>query len=46
MCGESEEELKKMVGSFVEMCKRRDLNFNIDLIGDEALICEVLVDGM
>ena len=44
-CGESKEELKVMVGYFVEVC-RRGLKFNVDeskvrvLGGEEGLLCE------
>ena len=28
LCGESEEDLREMVGQFVEVCRRRGLKFN------------------
>ena len=28
LCGESEEDLREMVGQFAEMCRRRDLKVN------------------
>ena len=30
LCSESEEDLRAMVGQFVEMCRRRDLKVNED----------------
>ena len=50
--GESEEDLKAMVGRFVEVCRRRYLKVNAGkskvmvLGGEEGLECEVCVDGM
>ena len=52
LCGESEEDLKAMVGRFVEVCRRRGLKVNagkrkVMLInGEEGLECEVHVDGV
>ena len=49
LCGESEEDLKAMVGHFVEVC-RRSLKVNAGkskvnvLGGEEGLECEVCVD--
>ena len=49
LCGESEEDLKAMVGSFAEVC-RRDLQVNADnskvmfLCGEEGLESEVCID--
>ena len=45
LCGESEEDLKMMVGRFVEVCRRRGLELNIGkskvivLGGEEGLEC-------
>ena len=50
LCGESEEELRVMVGWFAEVCRRRGLKFNAGkskvmvLNGEEGLECEVHVD--
>ena len=52
LCGEFEEDLKTMVGCFVEVCRRRDLKVNAGknelmvLNGEEGLEWEVCVDGM
>ena len=52
LCGESEEDLRAMVGRFVEMFRRRGLKVNRDkskvmvLGGEEGLECEVCVDGI
>ena len=52
LCGESEENLRVMVGRFAEVCRRRGLKFNEDkskvmvLNGEEGLECEVHVDGV
>ena len=49
---ESEEDLRTMVGRFVEVCRRRGLKVNANktkvmvLNGEEELECEVCVDGM
>ena len=49
---ESEEDLRAMVGRFVEVFMRRGLKFNADksrvmvLNGEERLECEVHVDGI
>ena len=49
---ESEEDLRTMVGRFVEVCRRRGLKVNANktkvmvLNGEEELECEVSVDGM
>ena len=51
LCGESEEDLRTMVGFFVEVCRRRGLEVNAGkskvmvLGGEEGLDCEVCVDG-
>ena len=51
-CGESEEDLKAMVGHFVEVCRRRGLKVNAGknkvmvLGGEEGLECEVCIDGI
>ena len=51
LCGESEEELRVMVGRFAEVC-RRGLKVNAGksnvmvLNGDEGLECEGHVDGI
>ena len=50
LCGESEEDLRAMVGHFVEVCRRRGLKVNAGkskvmvLGGEEGLECEVCVD--
>ena len=47
MCGDSEEDLRVMVGHFVEVCRRRCLKFNAGkskmmmLGGEEGLECDV-----
>ena len=52
LCGESEEELREMVGRFAEMCRRRGLKVNAGkskvmlLNGEDGLECEVHVDGV
>ena len=52
LCGESEEELRKMLGRFIEVCKRRGLKFNAGkskvmvLNGEERLECDLYVDGI
>ena len=52
LCGESEEELRGMVGRFVEVCIRRRLKFNAGkskvmiMNREEGLECEVHVDGV
>ena len=52
LCGESEEDLRMMVGWFAEVCRRRGLKINtgksrvIVLNGEEGLECEVHVDGI
>ena len=52
LCGESEEDLRVMVGQFVEVCRRRGLNINagkskvILMNGKERLECEIYVDGI
>ena len=51
LCAESEEDLRVLKGSFVEVCKRRGLKVTVDkskvtaLGGEERSICEVVVDG-
>ena len=50
LCGESEEDLKKMVGRFVKVCRKGDLKVSAGkyklmvLGGEEGLECEVYVD--
>ena len=50
MCSESEEDLKVMVESFVELCRRRGLKVNADkskVVGlgrKEGLECEICVN--
>ena len=52
LCGESEEDLKAMLGHFVEVCMRRGLKANVNkskvmmLGGENGLECEVYVDGI
>ena len=52
LCGESEEDLREMVGRFVEVCRRRSLKDIADkrkvmvLNGGEGLKYEVYVDGI
>ena len=52
LCGDSEEDLRVMVGRFAEVCRRRRLKVNAGkskvmvLNGEEGLECEVLVDGI
>ena len=52
MCGESEEDLRAIVGRFFEVCKRRGLKVNAGknmvmlLGGVEGLECEVYVNGV
>ena len=52
VCGESEEDLRTMVGCFTEVCRRRGLKINAGkskvmvLGGEERLECEVCVDGI
>ena len=49
LCGKSEEDLRVMVGRFVEVCKRRSLKVNAGkskmmiLSGEEGLECDVCV---
>ena len=51
LCGESEEDLRTMVGRFVEVLRRRGLKLSAGkskvmvLNGEEGLECEVYVDG-
>ena len=51
LCGESEEDLKVMVGRFVEVYKRRALKVNAEkskvmvLGGEEEVECEIHVDA-
>ena len=51
LCGESEEDLKEMVGPFVVVCKRRGLKVNagkskvMAMKGAEGLESEAHVDG-
>ena len=52
LCGKSEEDLRAILGRFVEMCKRRGLKANASNSkvmvpnGKEGLECKVCVDGM
>ena len=52
LCGELEEDLRGMVGHFIEVCRRGGLSVNAGkskvmvLNGEEGLECEVCVDGM
>ena len=52
LCGESVEEMRVMVGRFVEVCRRRGLKVNVGkkkgmvMNGEEGLECEVYVDGI
>ena len=52
LCGESEEDLRAMMGRLVEVCRRRKLKVNVGkskvrvLNGEERLECEVQVDGI
>ena len=52
MCGESEEDLRTIVGQFVEVCRRKGLKVNVGkskvmvMSGEERLECEVHVDGI
>ena len=52
LCGELEEDLRVMVGQFVEVCRRRGLKVNIGkskvmiLNGEEGLESKVHVDGI
>ena len=49
-CGESEENLRVMVGQFIQVCRRRGLKVNAGkskvmvLNGEEGLECKVRVD--
>ena len=51
-CGESEEDLRAMVGRFIEVCRIRGLKFNAGkskvmvLDGEEGLECGICVDGL
>ena len=51
-CGESEEDLKGVVGSFFEVCRRRGLKVNVGkskvilLGGEESLECEICINGI
>ena len=51
LCGESEEDLRAMVGHFVEVCRRRGLKVNegknkvMVLGGEEGVECEVTCMG-
>ena len=50
-CSESEEDLRAVVGRFIEVCMRRGLKLNGDksrvmvLYGEERLECKVSVKG-
>ena len=52
LCGESEEDLREMVGRFVEVCRRKGIKVNAGksnvmiLNGEEGLECQVSVDGV
>ena len=52
LCGESEEDLRVMVGQFAEVCRRRGLKVNASkskvmvLNGEEGLECQVHVDDI
>ena len=52
LCGESEKNLRVMVGQFAKVCRRRGLKVNagkskvIVMNGEEGLECEVHVDGI
>ena len=52
LCGESEEDLRVIVGRFVEVCRRRGLKVNVGkskvmvLNREEGLECEVYLDGI
>ena len=52
LCGESEEDLRVMVGRFAEVCRKRGLKVNAGKSkvmvpnGEEGLECEVRVDGV
>ena len=47
LCGKSEEDLRAIVGHFIEVCRRRGLKVNAGkskvmlLVGKEGLECEV-----
>ena len=51
LCGESEEDLRVMVGCFIEVCRRGGLKVNAGkskvmvLVGEEGLECEVCVEA-
>ena len=53
LCGESGEDLRAMVGRFVEVCRRRGLRVNagkskVMVLGgeEEGLKCQVCIDGI
>ena len=52
LCSESKEDLKVMVGRFVEMCRERGFKIIVEkfkvmvLGGKEGLECEIRVDGV
>ena len=52
LCSELEEELRAMLGWFVEVCRRRGMKVNAGkskvmvMNGEEGLECEVHVDGI
>ena len=52
LCGESEEDLRAMLGRFAEVCKRKGLKVNagknkvMAMNGEYRLECEVPVDGI
>ena len=49
LCGESEEDVKAIVGRCIVLCRRRGLKLNraeSKVVGEEEeSVCEVLVDG-
>ena len=52
LCGDSEEDLRAMVGLFAEVSRRRELKVNagkskvVILNGEEGIECEVHEDGI
>ena len=47
LCNDSKENLRAMVGRFIEVCRRRGLKSMVVVLGgEEGLECEVCVDGM
>ena len=45
LCGETEEDLRVMMGRFAEVCRRKGLKVTV-LNGEEGLVCEIHVDGI